>query len=255
MATCPIIGLFRSQKVNNMSDLHNPIFQNEDAAREYLEANRWEDGPYCPHCGETNRIHRLEGSAHRKGLWQCNGCRSQFSVTVGTVFERSKVPLHKWLLTTHLLMASKKGVSAHQLHRMLGVTYKTAWFMVHRLREALKGDSPGPMGGLGSQVEADETYIGSTGWQYTTGKGWHKKHGQGQSKAIVALVERDGRARAFHVDKVNSKTLRHLLVTNVSRDSTLNTDELTPYQVPGQHGSYNPQAQGLYGLVSYEAVE
>lgn len=119
-----------------MCDLTSPIFTDETAAREYLESNRWPHGPVCPHCGSTEP-HKLEGKKHRAGLYQCNDCRQQFSVTVGTVFERSKIPLHKWLSATHLLTSSKKGISAHQLHRMLGVTYKTAWFMVHRIREAM----------------------------------------------------------------------------------------------------------------------
>jgi transposase-like protein len=126
-------------------DIFAPRFQNEDAAREHLERIRWGDDPFCPHCGSLDCT-RLEGKKHRKGLVQCNDCRQQFTVTVGTVFERSKVPLHKWLLANHLLCASKKGMSAHQLHRMLGVTYKTAWFMAHRIRAAM--DQPaGPLGG------------------------------------------------------------------------------------------------------------
>ncbi len=149
-----------------MADLTNPIFTEESEARQYLESVRWPDGPFCPHCGEAENIHKLEGKAHRPGLFQCNSCRQQFSVTVGTVFERSKVRLHKWLLASHLLSASKKGISAHQLHRMLGVTYKTAWFMAHRIREAMRDDDPEPMGGKGKTIEADETY-----WCKTPPKG------------------------------------------------------------------------------------
>ena len=133
-----------------MTNLNSPIFQSEDAAREHLEAQRWPDGAVCPHCGCTGEDHvtAIKGArarpsasnpegAERKGLYQCNGCRKQFTVTVGTVFERSKVPLNKWLLATYLLTSSKKGMSAHQLHRTIGVTYKTAWFMFHRIREAM----------------------------------------------------------------------------------------------------------------------
>jgi transposase-like protein len=118
--------------------LDNPIFKEENSARQYLEATRWPDGPVCPHCGCCENIYELNGEAHRPGLYKCSACRKQFSVTVGTLFERSHVPLHKWVLTVHLLCASKKGHSAHQIHRMIGVTYKTAWFMCHRIREAMK---------------------------------------------------------------------------------------------------------------------
>ena len=147
-----------------MTNLTDPIFNDNDKAREHLESIRWEHGVYCPHCGNADQdaLHRLEGKSHRPGLYQCNECRQHFTVTVGTVMERSKIPLAKWVLGFHLYAASKKGMSAHQLHRMLGVTYKTAWFMAHRIREAMKEDvaSSGPIGGEGKTVEADETYIG-----------------------------------------------------------------------------------------------
>ena len=121
-----------------MSDLHAPRFKNEKAARKHLEAVRWPDGPICPHCGVVNEASRIKGKSVRPGLWFCGACRTQFTVTVGTVFERSKIGLHKWLLAVHLMSASKKGYSSHQLHRTLGVTYKTAWFMSHRIREAMR---------------------------------------------------------------------------------------------------------------------
>jgi transposase-like protein len=119
-----------------MFDLTNPVFTDADKAREHLESINWPDGPFCPHCGETENVHRLQGKSHRAGLIQCNSCLKNFTVTVGTVFERSKIPLNKWMLATYLMASSKKGMSAHQIHRMLGVTYKTAWFMMHRVREA-----------------------------------------------------------------------------------------------------------------------
>ena len=135
-------------------------YKTEMAARRYLEQVRWPDGePKCPHCG-AKRASRIEGKGVRPGVWFCNGCRKQFTVTVGTVFERSKIPLHKWLLANHLLSASKKGMSAHQMHRMLGVTYKTAWFMTHRIREAMKSNGTGFLGSGGGTVEADETFVG-----------------------------------------------------------------------------------------------
>src|SRR4051812_2664341 len=141
------------------ADLTAPQFTNEAAAVAHLEASRWPDGPFCPHCGSTN-VHRMEGKT-QAGMFLCNDCRDKFTARVGSVLERSHVPVHKWLLAIHLLTSSKKGISAHQLHRMLGVTYKTAWFMAHRIREAMKDDAPKtPLGGLGKVVEADETYYG-----------------------------------------------------------------------------------------------
>jgi len=128
------------------SELQNPIFTDETAAREYLEAQRWPDGAFCPHCG-VSECTAMNGKSHRAGLYQCNACRMNFTVTVGTLYERSKIPLSKWLLATYLLSSSKKGMSANQIHRMLGVTYKTAWFMCHRIREAMIDANPDPMGG------------------------------------------------------------------------------------------------------------
>src|SRR6056297_3317039 len=142
-------------------NLTDPIFTDPDAAREYLEASRWADGVFCPHCGCTEKCRKMEGKKHRPGLYQCGDCRKQFSVTVGTVFERSKVPLNKWLLATFLMASSKKGIGAHQLHRTIGVTYKTAWFIFHRIREAMReGPLDTPFGSNDGGVEVDETFIG-----------------------------------------------------------------------------------------------
>lgn len=138
----------------------NPIFTDADKARVHLEAINWPLGPVCPHCGEHKNVTRLKGKSHRAGLIQCNACAKNFTVTVGTVFERSKVPLNKWLLATYLLSSSKKGISAKQIERMLGVTYKTAWFMMHRIREAMKTDDTTGFGSGGGVAEADETFIG-----------------------------------------------------------------------------------------------
>lgn len=159
-------------------------------------------------------------------------------MTVGTVFERSKIPLNKWMLAVHLMCASKKGMSAHQLHRMLGVTYKTAWFMAHRIREAMRDDARGPMGGEGQIVEADETYFGKTEYQpklNTRGQPFTKKGKGGPSgkRAVVALVERGGRVRSFHVDKANAESVREIVVTNIRRESRLHTDESRLYTVVG----------------------
>ena len=207
-----------------MTDLSNPIFHDEAKAREYLEAVRWPDGPFCPHCGETENTRRMKGKSHRPGLFQCNSCRGAFSVTVGTLYERSKVPLHKWLMATHLLCASKKGMSSHQLHRMLGVTYKTAWFMTHRIREAMREKHTEPMGGEGKAVQADETFIGKTHYR----KGEVGKRGYGDKEKVFTLVE-GGKARSFHVPRVNAKTLKPILREQIRRDSTIFTDEAAQY--------------------------
>lgn len=146
--------------------LQNAFFQSEDKAREALEAVRWPNGPVCPHCGNSDpeKLAKVEGKkrTHRPGLYYCNECKGQFTVTVGTVFERSKVPLTKWWMAAHMFNSAKNGVSAHEIHRNLGVTYKTAWFMMHRLREAMGSLKTTPMGGKGDQVQSDETYFGRT---------------------------------------------------------------------------------------------
>ena len=143
-----------------MSNLLNPIFHDEAKAREWLEARVWPNGPVCPHCKEENRATLMQGKSHRPGLYQCNACREPFTVTVGTLYERSKVPLSTWLAVTHLMMASKKGMSALQISRMVGKPYKTVWFLCHRIRESLRGTDLEPMGGPETPVEADETYVG-----------------------------------------------------------------------------------------------
>ncbi len=144
-----------------MSDLQNPIFHDDVKARKWLESQVWPDGPFCPHCGSLE-VTKLHGKAHRPGTYQCNDkdCRQQFTVTVGTLFERSKIPLSKWLMATYLLSASKKGMSARQLGRMLGVSVKSSWFMMHRIREAMREGKTGPLGGSNKVVETDETWIG-----------------------------------------------------------------------------------------------
>lgn len=176
------------------------IFHDDDAAREHLEAIRWADGTYCPHCGNTDgeTIHKLAGKSTRPGLFQCNACREHFTVTVGTVMERSKIPLSKWVLGFHFYASSKKGMSAHQLHRMLGVTYKTAWFMAHRIREAMKDDvaSSGPIGGEGKTIEADETYIGTRDVPYVSpqrkGRPYTKKGKTGGAQKRIRETRNGG---------------------------------------------------------------
>ena len=222
-------------------NLTDPRFQDTDKARTWLEAQRWPNGPFCPHCGNSDpgKIKALQGKAHRPGLYQCAECREQFTVTVGTVMERSKIPLNKWVLAMHLMSASKKGMSSHQLHRMLGITYQSAWFLSHRIREAMadqKGPS-NPMGGEGKIVEADETYFGQKADKpkvKTSGEPFLKKGRAAHKIAVVSLVERGGKVRSFHVDRADAATVRDILFTNVKRDSALHTDESRLYTETGK---------------------
>ena len=211
-----------------MTDINAPHFHDAEAARKYLEAIRWPEGPVCPHCGAVGGAYELKGKA---GKYRCaeKECRKDFSVTVGTVFERSHISLEKWLFASCLLMASKKGISAHQMHRMLGVTYKTAWFMMHRLREALTETNPGPLGGSGKTVEADETYIGKKAEPTSSGK-----RGPANKRAVVSLVERGGRTRTFHVDRATKETVREILIRNVAKETDLVTDESRLYTQVGK---------------------
>jgi transposase-like protein len=205
-----------------MSDLNAPHFHDDDKAREYLEAIRWPRGPVCPHCGSCDGAYRLEGDAHRKGLLKCKDCREQFSVTVGSVFERSKIPLSKWMLATHLLTSSKKGISSHQLHRMLGVTYKTAWFMTHRIRLAMApGANAGPLGGAGKTVEADETVMAKSR-KTRQDKPLHAK----PDVKVMTLVERGGALRSVFLDE---RGVRAALVKHLDDRSRLVTDGATVY--------------------------
>ena len=219
-----------------MVDINSPIYRDKNKARKHLEALRWADGRFCPHCGETENTSFVRGKKHRPGLYYCNGCKSQFTVTIGTIFERSKVPLNKWLFAFHLMASSKKGISAHQLHRTLGVTYKTAWFMAHRIRESMKDDTPEPMGGGGKIVESDETYLkgGKTVTIETLSDGRKVPVLEYRHYKVMALVERKGKSRAFHLDSFSAKNVRSVLVTNVSRDTHLMTDEARHYMEVGQ---------------------
>jgi transposase-like protein len=215
-------------------NLTAPIFQDADKAREHLEKTRWPHGPICPHCGVVDEATYVGGKAARKGVYQCNACREQFSVTVGTVFESSKVPLNKWLLATYLMSSSKKGISAHQLHRTLGVTYKTAWFMAHRIREAMNPAAPTPVGGEGKIVEADETYVGGKESNKHRNKRGAKMDVFGGKQAVLSLVERGGAVRSFHVPRVTSKTLRPVITKHVDRASHLMTDGARFYRYMGR---------------------
>ena len=182
-----------------MSDLSNPIFHDENAAREWLEARIWANGRFCPHCGAVDQSTLMQGKSHRPGLYQCNECHKPFTVTVGTLYERSHVPLHKWLAATHLMMASKKGISAMQVHRMLGISYKTAWFLCHRIRESLRETKPAMLGGPNKVVEADETYIGGKEANKHASKRQHRGRGPVGKEPVVSLIERDGRVYSQHM--------------------------------------------------------
>lgn len=213
-----------------MLNFKDPIYSDETAARTHLEEIRWADGAYCPHCGDLSNVKKLGGNAAEKGLWHCGSCRRKFTVTVGTVFERSHVPLTKWLAAFHLMCSSKKGISAHQIHRTLNVTYKSAWFMCHRIREAMKrGGVATPMGGKGKHVEADETYIGQKAGETNPGVGFHHK------RTVVALVERGGEVRSFHIDKATAANLAPIMSGNLDIASTLNTDEAFIYRKLGRN--------------------
>lgn len=211
-----------------MAAILAPHFIDADKAREYLEALRWPNGPVCPHCGVEGKHYALKGAKCRPGLWKCKDCRKQFSVTVGTVFERSRIDLNKWLLAVHLMCASKKAMSSHQIHRMLGVTYKSAWFMTHRIREAMKPDGGGLLGSGGGTVEADETYWGNQGKQRKGARGYAHK------MKVVSLVERGGQKRSIVVTAVNAKTLTAVLDENVCKSANLMTDEHAGYTKAGR---------------------
>lgn len=206
------------------------VYQSEERAREALEAIRWPNGPVCPHCGNCEGIYTIKGESTRPGLYKCAACRKPFTVTVGTLFERSHIPLNKWLHAVHLLCASKKGMSSHQIHRMLGVTYKTAWFMTHRIREAMKDPVfTVKMGGGGKVVEADETYWGNVGKHQ---KGW--TGGQHKEK-IFSLVERSGKVRSFHVEHVAGVNLKPIMFEQIAQDTHIMTDEHGAYYGLNKH--------------------
>jgi len=211
-----------------MTSLSNPIYHDEDKAREHIEASRWPDGVTCPHCGSLDTM-RMAGKT-QAGMFLCRDCRDKFTCRTGTVMERSHIPLRKWLLALHLMASSKKGVSAHQLMRNLELgSYRTAWFMAHRIREAMNDENPtdtNGMGGPNEVVEVDETFIG--------GKAKNRAYkAPAPKKAVMSLIERDGHVRSFHVANVTAKTLRPIIVKHASRKSTLMTDEAPVYSAIG----------------------
>jgi transposase-like protein len=202
--------------------LQNPIFTDNDKAREWLEARVWAKGRPCPHCGTLDHSTLLKGKAHRPGVYQCLDCREQFTVTVGTVFERSKIPLSKWLTALFLMVGSKKGISAHQVHRSLSISYKSTWFMMHRLREAMREGNFAPMGGNGRIVEIDETFIGRK-------QRVEVKQGAKHKHAVLTLVDRGGSARSFHIDEVTKAEILPVVRANLDRESHVMTDEAARY--------------------------
>jgi transposase-like protein len=228
-----------------MCDLSNPIFHDEAKAREWLEARIWASGRFCPHCGAVDQSTLMQGKSHRPGLYQCNVCREPFTVTVGTLYERSHIPLNKWLAATHLMMASKRGISAMQVHRMLGVSYKTAWFLCHRIRESLRDTKlDTPLGGQNKVIEADETYIGGKeGNKHKSKRRTDGARGPIGKEPVVSLVERDGRVRSQHMPEVTAKNLRAALNAQADKKSYLMTDDATVYVPIGKdfagHGTVN----------------
>jgi transposase-like protein len=227
------------------SVLSEDRFQNEDAAFAWVEADLWPHGPVCPHCGNVDRkrIKKMEGKTTRRGLYNCRECRKPFTVRMGTIFESSHLPLHLWLQIIHLMCASKKGVSTNQVQRILRCSMKTAWFLTHRIREALRDGSLAPMGGEGSTVEIDETYIGrKDGFEVRKGA-WHKN-------AVLTLVERGGAARSFHVERVAKDAIVPIVRENIARESKVMTDESALYSKLGddfaKHGAVDHH-RGEYG--------
>ncbi len=231
------------------STFEDPRFNEETAAFAYVESKLWPNGPVCSHCGnaDPNRIRRMHGKTTRLGLHICKECRGQFTVRQGTIFESSHLPLHLWLQIIHLMCASKKGISTNQIHRMLSCSMKTAWFLGHRIREAMNSTSLSPMGGPGSIVESDETFIGRKA-------GFDVKQGYGHKNAVLTLVERGGSARSFHVERVSAKDIGPIVRDNVARESRLMTDEANYYTKIGarfaSHHSVD-HSRGEYGWTDH----
>jgi transposase-like protein len=230
------------------SVLNEKHFHNEAAAYKFVEARVWPEGPVCPHCGGVDRIGKLEGKSTRPGVYKCYQCRKPFTVKVGTVFESSHVKLHLWLQAMFLMASSKKGISSNQLHRVLGVTLKTAWFMAHRLRLAMQTVGLEPMGGAGETVEIDETYIGRL-------DGVPKaRAGAAHKNIVLTLVQRGGEARSFHVASTSRYDIEHIIHANVKRETALMTDEARHYKdVGAQFASHDAVNHGNEEYVRYDA--
>jgi transposase-like protein len=226
-------------------------FHSEETAYEFVEARLWPDGPVCPHCGSMERAGRLRGKSNRAGLYKCYSCRKPFTVKMGTVFEQSHIPMRIWLQAIYLFCSSKKGISTRQLQRIFGCGMKTAWFLGHRVREAmvdLKFDDPGPgLGGKGKVVEADETYFGGKEGNKHAWKRLNAGRGPVGKMPVISLVERGGKVRSFHVPNVTAATLGPVITANVDRATYIMTDDSPVYpkivaQFAG-HGTVNHSAE------------
>lgn len=246
-----------------LSDKH---FHNEKAAFAFVEKHIWAGGRVCPHCGVLGRSGELNGKSTRIGVYKCYECRKPFTVKVGTIFESSHIKLHIWLQAIFLISSSKKGVSSNQLSRVLGITLKSAWFLSHRIREAMKDGSLGPLGGEGKIVEADETYYGPKSGplpeKTTAGREFTKKGGakRAHKRAIVSLVERGGKVRSFHVDRADKHTVASIVVQNVAKESQLFTDESKLYKgadghVIEHHTVHHASGEYARGVVNTNSIE
>lgn len=216
------------------SVLNAPHFHNEPAAYAFVEKRIWPNGPVCPHCGGSDRVGKMKGESTRIGAYKCYQCRKPFTVKIGTIFEASHVKMNLWLQAIFLMASSKKGISANQLHRALGVTLKTAWFMAHRIREAMRDGGLAPLGGNGQIVEADETYFGKKSEEHVSpqrkGRPYqYKAKGPRNKRAILGLVERGGQVRTFHVAQATKGNVAALVTANVHKESVLYTDESRLY--------------------------
>ncbi|TGT60478.1 IS1595 family transposase [Mesorhizobium sp. M00.F.Ca.ET.170.01.1.1] len=247
-----------------MSILSRPYFHDEAAAFEHVEAMLWPQGPVCHHCGSMEKHYALKGGRTKPskknphgleihGLYKCRDCRKKFTVRMGTIFEESHLPLHKWLQALHAMCASKKGVSAHQLHRALEITYKSAWFMCHRIREAMRSDDFTPMGGAGKFVEVDETYIGRLTGMEVTRSAAHKN-------VVLTLVERGGIARSFHIDSATVARVLPIVNANIHKESIFLSDEARVYDNIGPefaaHGTVNHgRDEYVRGVIHTNTVE
>lgn len=215
-----------------MSILSAPHFHSEEAAYAYVEARIWPHGPVCPKCGVIGTAYKLNGKSTRIGVYKCKDCRKPFTVKVGTVFESSHIPLRVWLQAVFLIASSKKGMSSNQLHRSLGVSLKAAWFMSHRLREAMREGEFAPFGINGGVVEVDETFIGHD--KTIKPKGQKRGRGYHHKNKILSLVDRDsGKARSFVVDDVKASTIAPIVRANLAREARLMTDEHGLYSKVG----------------------
>lgn len=233
-----------------MSALSRPEFHSEEAAFAHLERVIWGDAKVCPHCGGVDRITKVKANPAkriREGLWRCGDCKKQFTVKIGTVFEHMRLPLHKAMQAVYLMTSSKKGISAHQLHRVLEITYKSAWFLAHRIREAMTDGDLTPFGGSGGVVEVDETFIGHL-------KGAEKKRAFHHKMKVLALVDRDtGKARTMVIENVKAETLMPIVLANVAREARVMTDEHSGYRDMGKFfASHGTTAHGRGQYVNLE---